>query len=65
MIVLADFEHAIAQLAFQDNVIVSAILDALRPLGVRDIPMPATSYAIWSAIQRAKTRHRPPQPGEE
>jgi carbon-monoxide dehydrogenase large subunit len=46
-------------------VVVSAILDALRPLGVRDIPMPATSYAIWSAIQRAKTRHRPPQPGEE
>src|SRR5690242_20241556 len=46
-------------------VVVSAILDALRPLGVREIAMPATPYAIWSAIQRAKTRHPPPQPGEE
>jgi aerobic carbon-monoxide dehydrogenase large subunit len=46
-------------------VVVSAILDALRPLGVREIAMPATPYAIWSAIQRAKTRHPPPQPGKE
>jgi carbon-monoxide dehydrogenase large subunit len=36
-------------------VVISAILDALRPLGVREIAMPATPYAIWSAIQRAKT----------
>jgi carbon-monoxide dehydrogenase large subunit len=35
-------------------VVVSGILDALRPLGVRDIAMPATPYAIWSAIQKAK-----------
>jgi carbon-monoxide dehydrogenase large subunit len=35
-------------------VVVSAILDALAPLGVRDIPMPATPYAIWQAIQKAK-----------
>jgi carbon-monoxide dehydrogenase large subunit len=35
-------------------VVVSAILDALRPLGVREIAMPATPYAIWSAIQKAK-----------
>jgi aerobic carbon-monoxide dehydrogenase large subunit len=34
--------------------VVSAILDALREVGVRDIPMPATPYAIWSAIRRAK-----------
>jgi len=34
--------------------VVSAILDALRPLRVREIKMPATPYAIWSAIQKAK-----------
>jgi aerobic carbon-monoxide dehydrogenase large subunit len=35
-------------------VIVSAILGALAPLGVRDVAMPATPYAIWQAIQEAK-----------
>ena len=35
--------------------VTSAILDALRGVGVRDIAMPATPYAIWSAIQDAKT----------
>jgi carbon-monoxide dehydrogenase large subunit len=35
-------------------VIVSAVLDALAPLGVRDVPMPATTSAIWHAIQTAK-----------
>ena len=34
--------------------VISAILDALREIGVRDMPMPATPYAVWSAIQRAK-----------
>jgi len=37
-------------------VVVSAVLDALRPLGVRDIAMPVTPYAIWSAIQKATTK---------
>jgi aerobic carbon-monoxide dehydrogenase large subunit len=37
-------------------VIVSAILDALRGLGVRDVKMPATPYTVWSAIQAAKAR---------
>jgi len=36
--------------------VTSAILDALRSVGVRDIAMPATPYAIWSAIQDTKTR---------
>ncbi len=36
-------------------VVVSAILDALREVGVRDIKMPATPYAIWSAIEAAKS----------
>jgi carbon-monoxide dehydrogenase large subunit len=35
-------------------VIVSAIVDALRDYGVRDIKMPATPYKIWKTIQDAK-----------
>jgi carbon-monoxide dehydrogenase large subunit len=35
-------------------VVVSAIVDALRDYGVRDIKMPATPYNIWRAIQDAK-----------
>ena len=35
-------------------VIVSAIVDALRDYGVRDIKMPATPYKIWQTIQNAK-----------
>jgi carbon-monoxide dehydrogenase large subunit len=37
-------------------VVVSAILDALSELGVRDMAMPATPYAIWTAIREAKAR---------
>jgi aerobic carbon-monoxide dehydrogenase large subunit len=35
-------------------VIVSAIVDALSPYGVREIPMPATPQAIWQAIRDAR-----------
>jgi len=35
-------------------VVVSAIVDALRDYGVRDIKMPATPYKIWQTIQDAK-----------
>jgi len=35
-------------------VVVSAILDALAPLGVRDITMPTTPFKVWQAIQAAK-----------
>jgi aerobic carbon-monoxide dehydrogenase large subunit len=35
-------------------VVVSAIVDALRDLGVRDIAMPATPFAVWQAIRQAK-----------
>jgi len=35
-------------------VIINAIVDALSPLGVRDITMPATPFNIWTAIQKAK-----------
>jgi carbon-monoxide dehydrogenase large subunit len=34
--------------------VVSAIADALRDTGVRDITMPATPFAVWQAIQNAK-----------
>jgi aerobic carbon-monoxide dehydrogenase large subunit len=37
-------------------VIVSAIVDALRDYGVRDIKMPATPYKIWQTIQEAKAK---------
>ncbi|HEU0156330.1 MAG TPA: xanthine dehydrogenase family protein molybdopterin-binding subunit [Stellaceae bacterium] len=35
-------------------VVVSAILDALAPLGVRDLTMPATPFKVWQAIREAK-----------
>ena len=35
-------------------VIVSAIVDALKDFGIRDVKMPATSYRIWKLIQDAK-----------
>ena len=34
--------------------VVNAIVDALRPLGVQHIEMPATPHAVWQAIQAAK-----------
>jgi aerobic carbon-monoxide dehydrogenase large subunit len=39
--------------------ILSAVLDALAPLGVTDIDMPLTPEAVWRAIAAAKA---PPQP---
>ncbi len=35
-------------------VVISAILDALAPLGVRDLAMPATPLKVWQAIQTAR-----------
>jgi carbon-monoxide dehydrogenase large subunit len=35
-------------------VVINAILDALRPLGVNDIEMPASPNKVWQAIQKAK-----------
>jgi carbon-monoxide dehydrogenase large subunit len=34
--------------------IMNAILDALRPLGVKELDMPATPYRVWQAIAAAK-----------
>jgi carbon-monoxide dehydrogenase large subunit len=38
-------------------VIVSAVVDALRDYGVRDIEMPVTPQRIWKLIQDAKARN--------
>ena len=35
--------------------VISAILNALAPLGVRHIDMPATPERVWQAIERART----------
>lgn len=36
--------------------VVNALVDALRPLGVRHVDMPATAERIWRAIEEAKAR---------
>jgi hypothetical protein len=41
-------------------VVVSAILDALAPLGVRDIRMPTTPFKVWQAIRNARAKSEPP-----
>jgi carbon-monoxide dehydrogenase large subunit len=35
--------------------VVNAVLDALRPLGVRDIQMPCTPERVWQAIQGGRS----------
>jgi carbon-monoxide dehydrogenase large subunit len=35
--------------------VMNAILEALAPLGVSDVPMPATPERVWRAIHRAST----------
>ena len=34
--------------------VINAVLDALLPLGVKDISMPATPHKVWQSIQSAK-----------
>ena len=34
--------------------VINAVLDALRPLGVKDFDMPASPHRVWEAIQSAK-----------
>jgi len=34
--------------------VMNAVLDALRPLGVQHLDMPATPHRVWQAIQAAK-----------
>ncbi len=37
--------------------VINAIVDALAPLGVRDVPMPASPYNVWKTIQAAQKKH--------
>ncbi len=37
--------------------VLNAVLDALRPLGVVDVPMPCTPHRVWTAIQDAAAAH--------
>ena len=34
----------------------NALIDALKPFGIRDLPMPATPERIWRAIREAANR---------
>ena len=44
--------------------IAAAVVDALRPLGVTDIELPATAHAVWQAIEQARrARDDDPQRG--
>jgi carbon-monoxide dehydrogenase large subunit len=38
--------------------VINAIIDALAPLGVTDLQMPATPHRIWSAMQAAGASQR-------
>jgi carbon-monoxide dehydrogenase large subunit len=38
--------------------VINAILDALAPLGVDHIDMPATPFRLWQSIERAQSRKR-------
>ena len=42
--------------------VINAILDALRPLGVDHIDMPATPARIWERLQDARQAHQRPVP---
>ena len=36
--------------------VMNALADALAPLGVTEIAMPATPFRVWQAIQAARTQ---------
>ena len=46
-------------------VVISAVVDALKDYGVRDITMPATPFAVWQAIQQAKAAKTGANPSPE
>jgi carbon-monoxide dehydrogenase large subunit len=37
--------------------VMNAVLDALAPLGITELDMPATPLAVWRAIQEAQATH--------
>jgi aerobic carbon-monoxide dehydrogenase large subunit len=42
--------------------LINAVLDALAPLGVKSLDMPATSERIWQAMRDARARPLPRRP---
>lgn len=38
--------------------VVNAVVDAVRHLGVQDVPMPCTPQTVWRALQAASTRNQ-------
>ena len=36
--------------------VMNAVMDALAPLGVADVLMPATAENVWKAIEKAKVK---------
>jgi aerobic carbon-monoxide dehydrogenase large subunit len=38
--------------------VINAIVDALAPLGVTDMPLPAMPNTVWNAIEATKTGHK-------
>jgi aerobic carbon-monoxide dehydrogenase large subunit len=40
--------------------VINAVIDALRPLGVDAIDMPASPLRVWEAIQRANGKAHAP-----
>ena len=36
--------------------VMNAVIDALAPMGIRDLEMPATAERVWRAIQAAKAK---------
>jgi carbon-monoxide dehydrogenase large subunit len=43
--------------------IMNAVLDALSPLGIHELDMPATPFLVWSAIQAARAATQNPGKG--
>jgi carbon-monoxide dehydrogenase large subunit len=45
--------------------VVNAIVDAVRHLGVSDIPMPCTPYRVWKALKEGTQQEAAPQGGAQ
>jgi carbon-monoxide dehydrogenase large subunit len=39
--------------------LVNAVLDALAPLGVTEVPIPMTPMRVWQAVEAARHRRTP------
>ena len=52
--VAAPHTYSLACMPLMVAAIVNAVVDALAPLGVKDLDMPATSERIWQAMRAAR-----------